>query len=343
MIFILFIIACNLEVETPVEYFRKLIPSAIKDSIYIYSYNKPSAPKISLGRYLFYDNRLSINNTKACASCHDPKFSFTDNYRRSIGAHGDLTQHNAPPLINLIFNRYLTAADSSLNFPEQQIHNPMFRNNPVELGWKGSEEKILQRFSSDSLYQQLFQNAFPNETDPVTVNNIQFAITSFIKTIVSVQSPHDKGVPETSASNGLLLFQSMKLQCSQCHSGVNFNKPGFEAAPYFNTGFFADTIQHKGLAAITGNKNDMGKYKVPTLRNLAFTAPYLHDGSAETLEQVIQLYEQGGQPSVTNKHPFITGFKLNSQQRKELISFLLSLSDSSILTNPAYSNPWKIK
>jgi cytochrome c peroxidase len=342
--------ACNLEVETPVQYFRKQIPSAIKDSIYIDSYNRPSEQKITLGRYLFYDTRLSINNTKACASCHDPKFSFTDNYRRSIGAYGDLTQHNAPPLINLIFNRYLTAADSSLHFPEQQIHNPMSRDNPIELGWKGNEVKMLQRFSHDSFYIEQFQGVFPKVTNPVSITNIQLAITSFIKTIVSFQSPYDdykyrnkKDALSSSEINGMQLFQSAQLQCNQCHSGINFNQAIFGTAPYFNTGFFTDTTLHRGLAAFTGNKNDIGKYKMPTLRNLAFTAPYLHDGSAETLEQVIRLYEQGGHPSVQNKHPFIAGFKLNSQQRSDLISFLLSLSDSSVLTNPAYANPWIIK
>jgi cytochrome c peroxidase len=327
-----------------------LVPDKWRSQIIHNSANPYSANKATLGRYLFYDNRLSINNTKACASCHDPKFSFTDNYRRSIGAYGDLTQHNSPPLINLIFQQYFTAADSSVHFPEQQIQNPMFRTNPIELGWKGNEESMLNRFSTDSFYRQQFQTAFPEEMNPVTVKNIQYAITSFIKTIISFQSPYDdyqhrnkKEALSSSAINGLRIFQSAQLQCNQCHGGINFNQPGFQSAPYFNTGFFTDTLLHKGLAVVTANKNDYGKYKVPTLRNLAFTAPYLHDGSAETLEEVIQLYQQGGYPSIQNKHPFITGFKLNSQQRNDLISFLLSLSDSSVLTNPAYANPWTVK
>jgi cytochrome c peroxidase len=331
-------------------FFQQQVPSTAKDSFFLFSQNEFTKEKATLGRYLFYDNRLSINNTKACASCHDPKFSFTDNYRKSIGAYGDLTTHNSPPLINLIFNQFLTAADSSFHFPEQQVQNPMFRKNPIELGWKGNEENMLGRFRADSFYTQQFQTAFPGEMNPVTIKNIQYAITSFIKTIISFQSPYDdyqhrnkKDALPSSAINGLQLFQSAQLQCNRCHGGINFNQPGFQSAPYFNTGFFTDTLLHKGLAVVTANKNDGGKYKVPTLRNLAFTAPYLHDGSAETLEDVIRLYEQGGYPSVQNKHPFITGFKLNSQQRSDLISFLLSLSDSSVLTNPAYTNPWTVK
>ncbi len=350
-IFIILLYSCGRQKKSDNRLlFKQQIPSIVTDTFFLQNENPFTKQKATLGQYLFYDNRLSINNTKACASCHDPKFSFTDNYRRSIGAYGDLTQHNAPPLINLVFNKYLTAADSSLHFPEQQIHHPMFRDHPIELGWEGNEEKMLQRFSSDTFYQQEFRDAFPKQTNPVTVKNIQHAITSFIKTIVSFNSPYDdyknrnkKNALSASATNGMQLFFSAQLKCNQCHSGVNFNQPVFQSSPYFNTGFFTDTNVHQGLAAFTKQLVDIGKYKVPTLRNLAFTAPYLHDGSAETLEQVVQLYEQGGKASATNKHPFITGFKLNSQQRSDLISFLISLSDSSILTNPAYANPWNIK
>ena len=187
----LFIIACHHSEKNLYSFYHELIPPQIKDSIYLSPSNPPSTEKIKPGRYLFYDNRISINKTKACASSHDPKFSFTDNYGRSIGAYGVLTEHNSTSLINLIFNRYFTAADTSLHFPEQQINNPMFRDQPVELGWKGNEEEMLKRFSGNKFYQQQFNLAFPREKDPVTVKNIQQSITSFIKTISSFQSPYD--------------------------------------------------------------------------------------------------------------------------------------------------------
>jgi len=332
VLLMLFVIACNRTAKKdPYSFFRPLIPAGIKDSIYLNPFNTATPEKIKLGRYLFYDNRISINNTKACVSCHDPKFSFTDNYRRSIGAYGDLTAHNAPPLINLIFNRYLTATDSSLHFPEQQINNPMFGDQPVELGWKGNEKEMLKRYSSDPFYLEQFKLAFPGEKDPCTILNIQQSITSFIKTIFSFQSPYDdqtdrhiKNAMTESAVRGMQLFRSPVLKCSQCHGGINFDQPVFQPSPYFITGFTGDSV----------------KYKVPTLRNLAFTAPYLHNGSAETLLQVIELYQAGGDQHVKNKHPFITGFKLNSQEQRDLLSFLLSLSDSSVLKNPAYANPF---
>lgn len=332
------------------DFIKKYIPDFITDRIYFFTDNNFTEEKATLGRYLFYDTRLSVNNTKACASCHDPKFSFTDSYRRSIGSYGDLTPHNAPPLINLVFNRYLTAADSTLHFPEQQIQRPMFNDHPIELGWKNNEEKILQHFSTDNFYKAAFEKGFPDEANPVTVKNIQYAITCFIKTIISFNSPYDAFVYQNkkdaltpSAQRGMQLFRSNELKCAQCHGGVNFNQPVFQSAPFFNTGFFTDTILNKGLAGNIPLAENLGKYKVPTLRNLLFTAPYLHDGGAESLTVVIQQYEQGGKKSVINKHAFIGGFKLNSHQRSDLVAFLQSLSDSGVLNNPAYNNPWKIK
>lgn len=335
---------------TQQQFFKKYIPGFITDTAYFDADNIFTEEKAALGRYLFYDTRLSVNNTKACASCHDPNFSFTDSYRRSIGAYGDLTQHNAPPLINLVFNRYFTAADSTLHFPEQQIQRPMFNDHPVELGWKNNEGKILLHFSSDKFYQEEFKKCFPGEPDPITVKNIQYAITGFIKTIITFNSPYDvfvyhnkKDALTPSALSGMQLFQSAELKCAQCHGGINFNQPVFQSSPFFNTGFFADTALNKGLAENIPFTENIGKYKVPTLRNLLFTAPYLHDGSAESLTAVIQQYEQAGKKPVINKHPFIGGFKLNSQQRTDLVAFLQSLSDSGVLNNPAYNNPWKIK
>jgi cytochrome c peroxidase len=158
------------------------------------------------------------------------------------------------------------------------------------------------------------------------------------------------------------LFFSDSLQCSSCHGGINFSVPAVkdkEGATvfYFNTGLYNnnDTGNYPaydtGLSALTRNPADMGKYRVPTLRNLAFTAPYFHDGSAATLEEVVNVYENGGRNISAGqyagdgrknryKHPLIKGFRLNSQERKELIAFLLSLSDSTVCTDPRYANPF---
>jgi len=348
---------------------KQMPASYINDSAYFDSDNSISDEKIELGRYLFYDRRLSVNKSKSCASCHDPKFSFTDGYRRSIGALGDLHQRNSSPLINLIFKKYLTEADSSLHYPEQQVNNPMFHERPVELGWKGNEREILSRITKDELYRNKFKQVFENEKETVTIKNIQYCIASFIKTILSYNSPYDRffylkqDVLSVQEKKGMQLFFSDKLACSSCHGGNNFDKPVVKDSIgkiqfYFNTGLYNINGKgnypdyDKGLYESTRNATDMGKYRVPVLRNLAFTAPYYHDGSAAGLEEVIRNYENGGR-RITNgllkgdgsANPFksnlIKGFFLTSQERKDLISFLLSLSDSSVLTNKNYSNPFQ--
>jgi cytochrome c peroxidase len=349
---------------------KSLLPSFVRDSIYSDPENSFSQAKAELGRYLFYDRRLSVNNTKACASCHAQEFSFTDNYTRSIGALGDLHQRNSRPLINIIFSKYLTAADSTLHFPEQQINNPMMNEHSVEMGIKGNEEMILRRLKADDIYTEKFGECFPGEKNPYTIKNVQWAITSFVKKIFSFNSPYDDYAfrkNETALNEqqkkGMQLFFSDSLHCKNCHGGINFSTPLLKdengsTAFYFNTGLYnidgrgSYPEYDQGLIELTKNPADMGKYKVPTLRNLAFTAPYFHDGSATTLEDVIMLYENGGRNISTGafagdgrrnpyKHPLVSGFHLNSQQRNELISFLLSLTDSSIYKNPDYANPFK--
>lgn len=338
-----------------------LLPASLKDSVRLYPGNSFTNEKAELGRYLFYERRLSVNNTKSCATCHAPEFSFTDNYIRSIGALGALHQRNARPLINLVFKKYLTAADSTLHFPEQQINKPMFNTTPVEMGWSGNEKTILKKIMADKDYIQLFAKAFPGQQQPFTVTNIQYAITSFIKTIFSMSSPYDKyinkkGTLDSSALRGMQLFFSKNLQCASCHGGKDFDTPA-DKNFYANTGLYNnDNAFHypdsdKGLFESTGKWEDIGKFRIPTLRNLAFTAPYLHDGSAASLTDVILIYENGGREIThginagdgrlnPNKSHLIKGFHLNSQQQKDLISFLLSLSDSSILKNPLYTNPF---
>ncbi len=350
--------------------FPQSIPRHIKDSIFFSEENLFTPEKAELGRYFFYDRRISSNQTKSCASCHDPNFSFTDGYRRSIGVMGDLHQRNAPPLINLVYYKYLTAADSSMHFPEDQINNPMFRRHPEELGWKGNEEKILGRLKTDTFYRRKMKEIFPLDQDPFTVRHIQFCIASFVKTILSFDSPYDKyafannqyALNEVQI-NGMTLFFSERLACSRCHGGINFSTPSLnnntgETNYFFNTGLY--NIEGKGLYPaydqglfeLTDNFSDMGKFRVPTLRNLAFTAPYFHDGSAATLEEVILIYEEGGRNNDAGpfagdgrrnplKSPLLNGFRLTSQERTDLISFLMSLSDTSIRNNSYYANPFK--
>jgi cytochrome c peroxidase len=372
LLLVLFSGACNhKKKKTVVDNFSDLIPANIKDSIYLSASNTYSPEKAKLGRYFFYDRRMSVNQAKSCSSCHDPSYSFTDGYRRSIGALGDNVQHNAPALINIVFNKYLTAADSTLHFPEQQINNPMFHCNPVELGWTGNETIITGRLNKDSLYSRQLPLLFPGSRDAFSLKNIQDCITSFVKTILCFNAPYDKYVYNkdssalsASAIKGMKLFFSDKLHCSNCHAGINFSTPlitdkNGNKEYYQNTGLYnidckgGYPANDAGLIELTKQAADMGKYKIPTLRNLAFTAPYLHDGSAPDLATVINMYQYGGRAIATGvnkgdgrknpfKNPLICGFNITVDEKKDLINFLLSFSDSSVCHNPSFSNPFLI-
>ena len=353
--------------KTGTSIFTQPLPAFFTDSIYLDKDNSFSEAKVELGRYLFYDRRLSINKTKSCASCHDQKFAFTDGYKRSVGAFGDLHQRNASPLINIVYKKFLTAADSSLHFPEQQINNPMFHKMPVELGWQGNENEILNRVKQDILYREKFEAIFGRNDQSITIKSVQYCIASFVKSILSYTSTFDKyfyqntGLPTASLKRGMQLFFSQRLGCASCHGGNNFDQPTVKDTSgnveyYFNTGLYnIDNGNYpgydQGLFELTRNSTDKGKYRVPTLRNLAFTAPYYHDGSAATLEEVVMNYENAGREitkglfqgsGVVNpyKSKMIHGFSLTASERKDLINFLLSLSDSTILTNKNFSNPF---
>ncbi len=321
---------------------------------------------VTTGRYLFYDRRLSVNNTKACGSCHAQEFSFTDGYTRSIGALGDLHQRNTKPLINLQAFKYYTSSDSAIQYLEQQMNGPMFNTHPIEMGIKGNETIILKRLQADSMYQHLFAQSFAGQQQLFTMVNVKKAIAAFEKTITAYNSQYDNfsegdsSALTTQQQQGRALFFSANLKCGQCHDGNNFSTPNLllpngNINYYHNTGLYninnCYPAADAGLFITTGNKTDNGKFKVPSLRNIALTAPYYHNGSALTLDDVIDNYSRGGRlitkgnnkgDGKTNRYksPLINGFALTLQERNALISFLYALTDSSLLTNPAYANPF---
>lgn len=322
------------------------------------------ADKIELGRYLFFDRRLSVNNTRSCGTCHNPQFAFTDGYKRSLGVYADLHQRNTEPLFNLAYFKYLTAADSTLHSSLQQMNNPLFNDHPAEMGVKGNEAKILQKIATDKMYQERFA-AVQKEISWI---NIKQAISSFINSIYSGNAPYDQFLKGDSTAltasqkRGMQLFFSVELKCASCHGGFNFSSPSLknekgDTVFYFNTGLYnvdgkgAYPAYDAGLYQLTKNKTDMGKYRVPTLRNLVFTAPYFHDGSAAGLAEVINSYAAGGRKieqgiykgdGGTNpyKDPLIKGFSITETDKINLIGFLQSLSDTGFISTPAYQNPF---
>lgn len=319
---------------------------------------------INLGRYLFFDRRLSVNNTRSCGTCHNPQFAFTDGYKRSLGVYADLHQRNTEPLFNLSYLKYLTAADSTLHSPLQQMNNPLFNDHPAEMGVKGNEARILQKIATDKMYQELFA-AVQKEISWI---NIKQAISSFINSIKSGNAAYDHFIKGDSAAltasqkRGMQLFFSAELKCGSCHGGFNFSSPLItnekrDTIYYFNTGLYnidgkgTYPAYDQGLYQLTKNLPDMGKFRTPSLRNLVFTAPYFHDGSAATLTDVINSYAAGGRKIEQgiykgdgSKNPYkdtlVKGFSISETDKINLISFLQSLSDTGFISNPAYQNPF---
>ncbi len=318
--------------------------------------NPISEAKVDLGRRLFYDTRLSRNQTYACASCHQQRLAFTDGRARAIGSTGGVHPRGAMSLTNAAYNVSYGWADPSLRTLEAQMRVPLLNEHPVEMGVAGSEDEIVRRFQTpDDLAR--FAAAFPADPAPA-LQNIVRAIASFERTIVSGDSPldrylyrDDRAALSPAAVNCMQLFFSKRLRCSECHGGFNLSGPvDFAVAKnhpkpaFHNTGLYdvdgagSYPADDHGLKDVTRARGDMGQFRAPTVRNIAVTAPYMHDGSIATLEGVIQHYASAGHRSRFRSRA-IGGFKLTPAERANLLAFLHSLTDEALLQNPAFGPP----
>jgi cytochrome c peroxidase len=331
--------------------------------------NPMSEAKVALGRFLFYDIRLSGNGTQACASCHHQDKAFTDGRMVAIGSTGELHPRNAQGLANVAYNATITWANPSLLSLEAQAQVPIFGEAPVELGINDSNvNTVLDRVKSDARYPALFAAAFPGVTQPVTWGNITRAMAAFQRTLISGNSRYDqflqgKASLTASEQRGLTLFNGEKAECFHCHAGFNFNDQVVHAStqvidtPFHNTGLYniggnGDFPAGKqGLFEITANPADRGKFRAPSLRNVEVTGPYMHDGSMVTLEEILDFYAAGGRNITSgpfagdgranpNKDGLIAQINLNPQERADLVAFLKTLTDHDFLTNPQFSNPF---
>ncbi|MDG2306691.1 MAG: di-heme enzyme [Candidatus Binatia bacterium] len=332
--------------------------------------NPMTVEGVELGRHLFYERRLSENGTQSCGDCHEQALAFSDGRARSIGSTGEETPRNSPSLTNVTYNPTLTWMNPLLNLLEDQVLGPLFDEDPVELGFSGREDELLARLRGEALYQVLFGDAFPNDDDPVSLGNTTKAIASFERTLLSGNSPFDKFVYQgdddamsEAARRGFDLFDSETLECNHCHGGLNFASSlahagnPVDAAPFENTGLYnlredgEYPYPNSGLFEFTQSVRDHGRMKPPTLRNIEVTGPYMHDGSIETLEDVMRHYERGGRlisegPLAgdgrinPNKSDFLTGFPLTNGQRADVIEFFKSLTDHEFLNDPRFSNPF---
>lgn len=331
--------------------------------------DNPMTPaKVELGRHLFYDTRLSGNRTQSCATCHIQALAFSDGRTKALGSTGEEHPRNSMSLTNVAYQPVLTWANPNERSLEHQALTPMFGENPVELGLAGRENELLARISSDTTYQRLFARAYP--ADPtVTLSKITKAIASFQRTLVSGNSRVDRArrgeIALTDAERlGQTLFFSERLECFHCHGGlmftgtVDFQGKVAPEIEFHNNGLYnldgngRYPSPNLGLFTFTNRLQDMGRFKAPTLRNIAVTAPYMHDGSIATLEDVIDHYASGGRLIASGplagdgraspqKSAFVRGFTLTSEERAALLAFLRALTDTEFLTNPAFANPWR--
>jgi len=319
--------------------------------------NPMSDAKVRLGRRLFYDTRLSGNATFACASCHQQKRAFTDGLAHALGSTGQPHARSAMSLANVAFNASYGWADQRTRTLEAQMAVPMFNEHPVEMGMKGNEAAIVARIAADSTDAAMFREAFPGQ--PMALDTIVKAIASFERTIVSANSPldrylyrDDRSALTPQAQRGMTLFFSERLACAHCHTGFNLSGPtvqngSADIAPTFhNTGLYdidgrgSYPAIDRGLLDSTRVRGDMGRFRAPTLRNIAVTAPYMHDGSIPTLDEVIGHYASGGLKSPF-KSTRLKGFEISMAEVEDLIAFLNSLTDESFLSNPVLGAPDK--
>jgi cytochrome c peroxidase len=331
--------------------------------------NPMTAVKVELGRYLFYDKRLSLNQTQSCASCHRQELAFSDGKAQGVGSTREVHPRSPMSLANVAYTPVLTWANPNVRRLEAQALLPLFGEHPVELGFLGKEDILIQRLRETPEYRDLLPRAFPEDRDAFTVANIARALASFERTLLSGDSPYDRyrrgddpNAISGSAKRGEALFFSERTECFHCHGGFNFTgsldyfDKGFAEVEFHNTGLY--NIKgptnypepNTGLYQLTHDDADVGRFRAPTLRNIAVTAPYMHDGSIRTLDAVIDHYAAGGRTIKSgplagvgadnpNKSEFIKRFDLSRQEKRDLIEFLKSLTDDGFLYDTKLSDP----
>ena len=299
--------------------------------------NPMSDAKVALGRRLFFEPRLSVTGRYSCASCHDPSRSFSDGRTLAVGTTGETLPHNALALVNVAYNVSFGWTEPRVRSLETQMLKPMLGRHPIELGLAGLEARVCAALATDPLYAAAFAAAFAQEprpqreaTGPVTFDHIVKAIAAFERTLISGGSPFDRyvfggehGALSEEAKRGMALFFSPAVGCAQCHSGFNF------------AGNWRDAQGVTGRASFANDGTSTGPMRVPTLRNIALTAPYMHDGRFATLAQVLEHYSNLGQRAQSRGARLLDRRlprrALTASERTELGAFLESLTDESFV------------
>lgn len=292
--------------------------------------NEPTAARIALGRSLFYEERLSRTKDVSCATCHLQQHAFADPERFSRGVGGRVGARNAPALVNAAWatSFFWHGGAPSL---ELQAVEPI--KNPLEMDMTLGE--VAKRLEQDAAMLAAFERAYAARPNESTITR---ALASFVRSLVSADSAYDRFLAgdesalSKRARRGEALFNGERGECFHCHSGYNLTTNAFK-----NNGTSSDDLD-AGRREVTLRESDFGKFKVPTLRNVAVSAPYMHDGSLATLAEVIDAYAAGGRGH-PNTDPTILPLELSETDKADLLAFLESLTDEAFLTNPAFADP----
>src|SRR3984885_774023 len=280
--------------------------------------NPMSAPKVALGRRLFFDTRLSVTGRYSCASCHDPRLAYTDGRAVAVGATGAPLRHSAMSLLNVAYNLSYGWQRPQVTSLELQMLQPLFSHHPIEIGMAGRAHTVIATLAADPQYPTQFRAAFAGA---ISVPRIIKAIAAFERTLIDGSSDFDAYVfagrhdaLSPSAKRGMSLFFSARIGCAGCHSGFNFS------------GNWRDRLGPTGQPSFADDGLGAGRMRVPTLRNVQLTAPYMHDGRFATLDAVLDHYQQvGAMPDSAHggrRDPHLRTFTLSSTERADLKAFL---------------------
>lgn len=362
----------SLAPETPTlpPAFETVTPSSGTPTVTPFPELPPDEAQVTLGRWLFYDLALSLNGDRACGVCHEQKKGFTDGLVRTVGTTGQMHAYNTPALTNVYARVLLGRANPAEQVLETQMLTPLFGTHPVEMGMAGQEEVILTHLRTEAVYQHYFPRAFPELVDPFQLDPMTEAIAAFERTLISSNSGWDRYQRgETDALSaqavwGAELFQSERFGCARCHTGVDLNFPpgydpktGADDSLYVNIGLYnVDGMGSypeggQGLYEFTLLPEDRGRFRIPVLRNLTVTKPYMHDGSVPDLSSVLSLYAAGGRILYGGaypgdgresplKDPRISGFEATAEELQAVVAFLESLTDDEFITDTRFKNPW---
>lgn len=297
-----------------------------------------SAAAFSLGRALFYDPILSKDSTVACATCHQPRLAFTDGLARPVGVNGLRGKRSAPSLVNVGFHYHGLFWDGRVATLEEQSLHPLRDSLEMDL----PVDAAIERLNRHVGYSGQFARSFGSEG--IDSIRLQKVLAHFERELVSSNSGYDRMVAgeinySVSELRGWAMFFDASMdvphaECNHCHVDPLFANPQFQ-----NNGLAVSGLNDDGRSSVTGSPYDKGKFKVPTLRNVALTAPYMHDGRFGTLDEVLDHYVSGGHPGLTVS-PNVRPLRLDEQDKADLLAFLQTLTDSTFIRRPDIQNPF---